>query len=324
MDLKTLRYFEFVAELKSFSRAAVHLRVEQPALSRQMRKLEDELGVQLVTRHGRGIELTDAGELLLRRVRHLGREVESLVEDVRSRGNELHGTIQLGAPPTIGDLVVPQLLVDCARLYPHLSLDVSESASPGLARRLLNKELSLALLHNPEPHRDLVIVPMVRDMLYVIGPPDLRNGLQPVHQGQSIAGLPMILPRAPHNRRLIIDAFCIQHGVELDVRHHVDGFTIIKAMVEAGLGYSILSYYGVQEAIAAGRISAAPVTHPAMPWELCVVYRRDLRAFRPIDALVALIAERFRQLVLEGVWWPNATFLYRGDGAGPDHRAPAR
>ena len=315
MDLKALRYFEFVAELKSFSQAAVHLHVEQPALSRQMRKLEDELGVQLVTRHGRGIELTDAGELLLRRVRHLGREVESMVEEVRSRGNELHGTIRIGAPPTIGDLIVPPLLVECARLYPHIGLEISESASPNLAQRLLNKELTMALLHNPEPHRDLVIVPLVRDMLHIIGPAEPINGLVPVRPGQPISGLPMILPRAPHNRRLIIDRFCIRHGVELDVRYHVDGFTIIKAMVEAGLGYSILSYYGVKEAIAAGRISATPVTHPEMPWELCVVYRREPRVFRPVDAIVELIARRLRQLVAEGVWWPDATLLYRSEKA---------
>lgn len=315
MDLKALRYFEFVAELGNFSKAAVHLRVEQPALSRQMRKLEDELGVQLFTRHGRGVTPTDAGELLLQRVRQLGREVESIVREVRSLGKELHGHILIGAPPTIGDLIAPTLLVECARLYPHLSVEICERASPGLHNRLLNRELSLALLHNPEPHRDLVILPMVRDMLYVIGPGEPRNGLVPVRPGQPLTGLPMILPRAPHNRRLIIDRFCIQHGVALDVRYHVDGFTIIKAMVEAGLGYSILSYYGVQEAIAAGGISATPVVHPTMPWELCMVYRRDFKAFRPIDAIVDLVARKLRDLVAEGIWWPDARFLYK---AAPD------
>jgi LysR family nitrogen assimilation transcriptional regulator len=312
MELKTLRYFEYVAELKSFSKAAVHVRVEQPALSRQMRKLEEELGVQLFTRHGRGVELTEAGELLLGRARALGRELASMVEDVRSYGTEFHGTVSFGAPPGVGDLLVPQLLAETAQLYPRLKLEICERTTPGLYRRLLNKELSVALLHNPEPHRDLVIVPMVRDVLYLIGPGKPLNGLDPVKEGQAISNLPMILPRSPHNRRLIIDRFCIQHGIELDVRYDVDGFTIIEAMVEAGFGYSILGYYGVQAAIVSGRISAVPVTHPEMPWELCVVYRRDLKSFRPIDAIIDLVGGYLRHFVAERTWWPDAKFLYRG------------
>lgn len=311
MDLKALRYFEFVAELKSFSRAAVHLRVEQPALSRQMRKLEEELGVTLVTRHGRGVELTEAGTLLLSRSKHLAREVSNMVEDVRSRGNELHGTIRIGAPPTIGDLIVPNLVLEAAVDFPYLTLEVVESASPDLSQRLLNNELSLAILHNPEPHRDLIIVPVVRDFLYVVGPSREVNGLKPVVPGQTLGDLPMILPRPPHNRRLIIDRFCIAHNIELDVRHQVDGFTIIRAMVEQGLGYSILSYYGVQESVAMGRLSAVQVEKPAMPWELCIAYRRDLKAFKAIDAIARLIARRFERHILDGIWWPNATFLYR-------------
>jgi LysR family nitrogen assimilation transcriptional regulator len=309
MDLKALRYFEYVAELKSFTKAALHLRVEQPALSRQMRKLEKELGVALVRRHGRGIELTDAGTLLLQRAKKLSHEVCSIAEDVRSRGDEMYGTISIGTPPTIGDLLMPPLLIESSSKFPHLRLEIVESASPDLSQFLLNGELSLAILHNPEPHRDLVIVPMVRDLLYLVGPGHEINGLKPVLAGQPLTGLPMILPRAPHNRRLIIDRFCLAHDIELNVRHQVNGFTIIRAMVEHGLGYSILSHYGVQESLAAGRLSATQVSYPEMPWELCFAYRCDVRAIKAVKAIIAIIGRRLKAHVQEGIWWPNAKYL---------------
>src|SRR6267154_1681195 len=99
MDLRTLRYFVYVAEARSFSKASLQLRVAQPALSRQIRKLEDELGVELVLRTGRQLELTDAGLLLLQRAHSLMRQVAQTEDDVRAHGSRIRGTMTLGGSP---------------------------------------------------------------------------------------------------------------------------------------------------------------------------------------------------------------------------------
>src|SRR5215210_1655307 len=99
MELRALRYFQFVAKLRSFSKAAVHLRVAQPAVSRQIQKLENELGVPLFTRKGRGIELTGAGSVLLQRARSLLGQVGQIVDEVRTNSGATSGTITVGAPP---------------------------------------------------------------------------------------------------------------------------------------------------------------------------------------------------------------------------------
>src|SRR3546814_12050142 len=96
MDLRELRYFIYVAELKRFSKASVHLRIAQPALSRQVRKLEEELGVDLPVRSGRGLELTAAGRLLLQRPYGFLRQVTHTRDDVRAQAKERAGPLQIG------------------------------------------------------------------------------------------------------------------------------------------------------------------------------------------------------------------------------------
>lgn len=301
MELRALRYFQFVAELGSFSKAAVHLRVAQPAVSRQIQKLEGELGLALFARKGRGIELTAAGNLLLQRSSSLLSQVGQIAEEVRARAAAIGGTITIGAPPTIGDLVLPDVLAACERHH-DLRIDLVESATPRLYERLIGKELSVCILHNPKPHRDIAIEPLLIDQLYLIGPGHAINGLAPVREGADLEALPMILPRPPHNRRLVIDEACAAHGITLNVRLNVDGFTIIRALVERGFGYSILSYYGIYELCLERRLSAVKLRHPPMSWTLALAYRQDLAASPGLVEVVRLIKRSLRAILDEGKW----------------------
>ena len=116
MDLRALRYFVHVAEARSFSKAAVQLRIAQPALSRQIRKLEDEVGLALILRTRRQLELTDAGLLLLQRAHSLLRQAAQTADDVRAHGSRVQGTLTLGVSPTICEALVPRIVRECAAL----------------------------------------------------------------------------------------------------------------------------------------------------------------------------------------------------------------
>ena len=131
MDLRALRYFVHVAEARSFSKAAVQLRIAQPALSRQIRKLEDEVGIALILRTRRQLELTDAGLLLLQRAHSLLRQAAQTADDVRAHGSRVQGTLTLGVSPTICEALVPRIARECATLHPELHLNFVEGFSGG-------------------------------------------------------------------------------------------------------------------------------------------------------------------------------------------------
>ena len=151
MELRTLRYFVHVADARSFSKASVFLRVAQPALSRQIRKLEDEIGMPLFVRAGHHLELTEAGGLLLNRAHLLLRQASNTLEEVRASATNLAGTLTIGVSPATSELVAPLLMRECAQRYPQLRLDFIEGFSRYVFEQLLNQGLTLCLIHNPPP-----------------------------------------------------------------------------------------------------------------------------------------------------------------------------
>src|SRR5687768_12411406 len=107
LDIRKLRYFVAVIEFGSFTKAALALHVAQPALSRQIQQLEEELGLSLLLREGRRVRPTDAGEALMLHARAIERDFERLREDMRARQGEPSGRVVFGIPPTLADTLVP-------------------------------------------------------------------------------------------------------------------------------------------------------------------------------------------------------------------------
>src|ERR1700724_1011049 len=118
MNQKQLDYFIRIAELGSFRRASEALRIAQPALTRQIQRLEQDLGVQLFFRGGRGTIRTNAGELLLERARFIQRQTEQAMADVRSEGSVPRGSVALGVPGSIANVLFKPLVETYLRLYP--------------------------------------------------------------------------------------------------------------------------------------------------------------------------------------------------------------
>ena len=169
MESRELRNFARVARCGSFSRAADELGIAQPALSRQILKLERELGVSLFVRHGRGVHLTTAGSLLLDRadaITHLIYRTSEEVTQNHTRG----GSVVLGVPPAAGLLIVPPLVERLRAESPQLTLHLREGVSTLLQEWLLDRRIDIAVLHNPPPLEVLEINPMLRERMVVIGP----------------------------------------------------------------------------------------------------------------------------------------------------------
>ena len=301
MDLRALRYFVYVAEARSFSKAAVQLHVAQPALSRQIRKLEDELGIELVLRTRRQLELTDAGLLLLQRAHSLIRQVAQTADDVRAQGSRIRGTITLGVSPAICEVLAPLIVRRGAALHPELRLNFVEGFSAFIFRRLIDQELTLCLMHNPPRHQGIEIEPLLTEPMYLVGPGAAAGALPAVKAGTTLDRVPLILPNRTHSLRMLIERAVAEQDGRLDVAVQVDGYTTTKALITAGLGYTILPYSAVHQEVEAGQLSAARLRKPALSWTLSVAYRKDQRNARAVMALRDLIAGEVDKLVA-GKW----------------------
>jgi LysR family transcriptional regulator, nitrogen assimilation regulatory protein len=304
VELKTLRYFVRVAEARSFSKASVHLRVAQPALSRQVQKLEAEIGMPLFVRAGHHLELTEAGRVLLDRAYPLLRQVSNTLDDVRASASDLGGTLAIGVSPAVSEFIAPLLMRECAARYPKLRLDFVEGFSRLIFEQLLNHGLMLCLMHNPPPHKAIDVHPLLIEGMYLVGPPGeqrlsarrmSKNGAAP-----RLDGLPFILPNEAHALRLLIERALSPD--RLNVAVQTDGMITTRALVAAGHGYTILPYSAIHRQLQSGEVSATRLDGFDIPWTLSLACWRDQTSSRAVAAVLGILREYFDHLAGGKLW----------------------
>ena len=300
MDLRALRYFVYVAEARSFSKAAVQLGIAQPALSRQMQKLEDELGLELILRAGRQLELTEAGLLLLERAHSLIRQVAQTADDVRAHGSRIRGTLTVGISPTVSEAVGPGIVRECAARHPDVRLNFVEGVSAFIFKRLIDQELTLCLMHNPPRHQGVEIEPLFEEPMVLVGPGSGAPGHPPARAVMALDRLPLILPHRTHGLRMLLERAMAGQGGRFDVAVQVDGYTTTKAFVAAGLGYTVLPLSSVRREVERQHLSAVRLRKPKLSWTLSLAYRKDQRNARAVMALRDIIASEVKAMAEAG------------------------
>ena len=313
LDADLLTVFCRVAETSNFSRAALHLGVAQPIVTRKIRRLEDELGVQLFVRSNRGCELTHEGQLLATKAAGILLQLAQLKEEVSNSSDRVSGTIALGVPVAAGMLLAPHLMPAIASRWPQLRVELVESVSRNLLNSVLNRELSLALLYDPPPDVGLIARPLLMERLHLIGPVDSAQKLHAIKraQVQDIAALPLVLPiRAQIIRVLLEDAFA-EVGLPLTPRYEANSSLLLKAMVLQGLGFTVLTLGSVVDEVASGRLTAIPLDDRGMSLALTLVTTREHSQLRVVQLMSELIVAEVRRLALSGLW-PGSPQVMRG------------
>jgi DNA-binding transcriptional LysR family regulator len=263
MNLNHLFLFRVVAEAGGFSRAAERIHVSQPAVSMQVGELEEQLGLTLFHRLGRGVKLTAAGELLLGYAQRLGAlavEAERAMAEVRGLRR---GRLAIGASTTIGVYLLPDLLGEYRRLYPDIDLKFDIANTEDIERRLVDGTLDAGLTEGLPPSDDEVeIVVFLRDQLVAIARPDhpqLKAGHKPLTLKQLCAE-PMIVREAGSGTREVIERALVKRGQKFHRTTMVLGSTeAIKRAVAAGLGVAIVSHLTIQTELASGQLAILPV-----------------------------------------------------------------
>lgn len=247
MDLKQLAYFVSVAELGSFTRAAIELDIAQPALSRQIRLLEVELRQNLLIRNGRGAVPTEAGKLLLEHGRGILHQVALAREELSAARGALTGRVSIGLPPSLSRLITVPLTHAFREALPHAQLSLTEGFSVSMYEGLRVGSLDMAVLYNPENSPGLEMTRLHADELVLISP---RASARPTNKKEKagiklseVADLPLILPSRRNAFRILIENEMMGIGRKPQISLEVDGLNAILNLVEDGLGHAILPAY---------------------------------------------------------------------------------
>ena len=246
MELHQLRYFSAVARTGNFTRAAENCNVAQPSLSQQIRKLEEELGVQLIDRVGRNSRLTDAGRRFLPRALAILKQVVDAKREAEETCSVARGEVTLGVIPTIAPYFLPPRLASFSQNHSAVRLHVVEEMTPTLIQGLHDGTLDMALLALPVPGREYRSQEIGREGLFVV----VSESHPVAHCAfvllAQLSGDRFLLMKEGHCFRDTVITACKRARVGYNVIFESGQFATILAMVAAGVGISVVPAMAVQ------------------------------------------------------------------------------
>jgi len=292
MNLRQLEYFVRVAELGSFSKAAVVLGVAQPALSRQVRLLETDLRQALLLRTGRGVTLTEAGKRLFEHSVGILQLVERAREDIEASRDEPLGRVVVGLPPSMGRMLAAELVELFRERLPRARLAIVEGLSAHIAEWIATGRVDVGLLHNPEAGGAIETIPVLEEELCLVGPVTQRSrGPVPFAQ---LWRHPLIIPERSHAIRKLLEAQAALSGVKLDIAWEVSSVPAILDLVRRGHGYAVLARSALGSPSAARDFVVRPLTEPRLTSMLSLA----VSASKPATPLMKRTLALLRELVL--------------------------
>src|SRR5947207_5483651 len=290
MDIRQLRTFSCVAELGSLSKASDTLRVAQPALGRQIKLLEHELGAELFTRNGRGVVLTEAARLLLARTAGIARQIDQVRDEIPSAGGPPSGRVVLGLVPTVSCVISARLARRTVDKYPGISLCIVESYSGHLMEWLHRGEMDLALIYGPSSDLHLTVQSLGRDPIVAVGP--RGSGLSERKQVDIgwLLKQRLVLPSHSPGLRALIEQAAAKKKLKLDVKLEADSFRVLTSLVEEGLGYTLLPPSSALHAVPSDTLETAATSKPSPMRELTLASPID----HPGSTAITLVSELLR------------------------------
>jgi LysR family nitrogen assimilation transcriptional regulator len=255
MELRSLHYFVRIAELGSITRAAAHLHVAQPALTRHVQRLEDELNVALFTRANRGVRLTEAGQKLLDGATRILRDIERTGDEIRAQDAHPSGKIILGITPTLCPVLVPELFARMRSDYPMIELKVMHAGMVRLEEFVIDGRVDIALLSELSRSRLIQSTRLAEEEMVLV----TRAGARPpgIVTGDELRRTPLILG---DGLRAAMDALLAGQGIELHVQTELNDHETIRLMVAQGMGAAVLPLSSASRECARGLLEAHRIT----------------------------------------------------------------
>ena len=311
MDIRRLSYFTQVAELGSLNATAEEVNLSQPSLSRQIRLLEEELGVSLFSRRRNGMELTREGVELRMRITGPLRQLELALQDMRSLGSQTGGSVALGLPASVINVLASPLVRAAKEAAPNISLYIEEGYAGGLLSSLERGEIDLALLYGPPANWRCKTENLLVEELLLVGPPDSDLSPDVPVSSEQLAQLPLILPSPPNQPRgirQIAESISEVSAMRTNFPVHADSLQLAKAYVGAGLGYTLLPYSAFFHEADLNLLKFAPVEDAKSMRHLVLGIHAAGQNPRATSTIKSLIYREIKRLESEGRWKAQLLF----------------
>lgn len=292
LDLKQIRYFIFVANLRSFSKAARVLNIAQPALSRHIRSLEHDLKAQLLFRTSRGVEPTEAGLVLLEMGGQILASAEEIRDAVSGTAKTPTGEVTVGMPPSMSMVVAPILMEECARRNPEVSLHIVEGLSDFLGEWLASGKIDVAIMTDPGKVPALDTKELAREEMVLVSSPNTnREGT--FIDLRELVDVPLL---TSHGFKAIVDGHTKSLGIKLSYTTQLDSIAILEHMVMRGVGEAIMPFAVVRAEAEAGKMVVTRIRNPLITRDLVAAVPARRPPSAAVSALRDLIVEQFTHI----------------------------
>lgn len=291
MNLNQLLTFFHAAETMNFSQAAERLNVTQPAVSAQIRNLEEDLGVKLFARLGKKLVLTEPGEVLLKHARKIFQLQEEASQIIKQMRLVKKGTLKLGTARTYAHSLIPPLLARFQSKYPLVNIVLVEGSSLDMARRLWSLDVEVAVIAAPGRVRRVFFKTFKSEELVPIVAPEHPLAFAESVPFKALAGEPVVMREKGSGTRKVVADLYRRHRKTPKVVFETSNSDVIKEQVSLGQGLSFLTRSAVAEDIEAGRLAEIRLRGDNPHLDICTAVLKGHDLSRPARAFLGMLYE---------------------------------
>ncbi|MFF2156306.1 LysR family transcriptional regulator [Paenibacillus chitinolyticus] len=274
MDVRHLQYFLETAKRRSFTKAAEALHVTQPTISKMIRILEEELGVELFDRTARQIVLTDAGEAVMIQAQQIVRSLENLSVDLADVTSMRKGQIRIGLPPMTGAPFFPELIAAFHKLYPRIGIRLIEEGARTIEREVESGSLDLGVAVLPVDTERFDMFTFVKEELRLVVHHGHRFARRQTVRLAELSGEKFLMFREGFTLHESIPAACIQAGFKPDIIYESSQWDFLSGMAGAGLGVALLPET-ICRKLSPDKVATITLVSPRIPWHLVMIWRKE-------------------------------------------------
>lgn len=302
MDIKQLKALVTIAETENMTKAAEILNIVQPAISRQIKLLEESLGTILFERGRQGMILNDEGKTFVEYARRILNEIEKAKAEIRPSSGTIGGIVNIGLLPSTSDLLSSMLVSKLQKNFPGIRLRISTGYAGHMQSWLETGEIDIALLYSGRSSPALRLQPLVEEGLWFVGPPGSHLKPDQTLEIKNIINKPLILPSRPHGIRSLVDQACQTKDLKLDVIAETNSMSVQKRLVLDRLGYTILPSIAIIDDLNQGLLEATPLADTELSRTIVLALSSARNTTSPVRCVVNELLCCVKTSIKNGSW----------------------
>lgn len=302
VDHRQLKTFLTVVDTGNITRAAEILHIVQPAISRQIKLLEEDLGTQLFERQRHGMVLTDSGKMLVNYARRSMLELDRARAAIAGSHKGVGGLVTLGMLPSTIDALSGPLLESLSEQFPGIKLRIAMGYAGTLLRWLESGEIDAALLYGAERVPDIQIQPLVEEPLWVVWSSHFKIKRSKSFALKELPNYPVILPSTPHGIRTLVDHACAKANIELNIAAEANALSVQRTLAVNGHGLTILPPSAVKDDLQSKQLFGAPLTNPTITRTIVLALPTNRPTDQHVRCAVDLLVNCAHIAVDRGDW----------------------